>query len=121
MNYKAESIKPYNDTDSKTGQVRQMFDSIAPAYDFMNRAMTLGIDRLWRRKAVRMLGKSQPQHILDVATGTGDLAMLLHRMLKPSQGIVGIDLFTEERQSSKEPMAQAKEQTTPPSKAGGQR
>ena len=92
MNYKAESIKPYNDTDSKTGQVRQMFDSIAPAYDFMNRAMTLGIDRLWRRKAVRMLGKSQPQHILDVATGTGDLALLLHRMLKPKQGIVGIDL-----------------------------
>ena len=69
MNYKAESIKPYNDTDSKTGQVRQMFDSIAPAYDFMNRAMTLGIDRLWRRKAVRMLGKSQPQHILDEVYG----------------------------------------------------
>lgn len=89
---KVEQIKPYSEADGKTEQVQAMFDSIAPAYDFMNRAMTLGIDRLWRRKAVRMLGKSQPQHILDVATGTGDLAMLLHHMLKPSQGIVGIDL-----------------------------
>ena len=92
MKYKAESIKPYNSTDSKTGQVRQMFDSIAPAYDFMNRAMTLGVDRLWRRKAVRLVGEYSPQHLLDVATGTGDLALMLHRSLKPAQGIVGIDL-----------------------------
>ena len=69
-----------------------MFDSIAPAYDFMNRAMTLGVDRLWRRKAVRLVGEYSPQHLLDVATGTGDLALMLHRSLKPAQGIVGIDL-----------------------------
>lgn len=92
MKYKAETIKPYNSTESKTGQVRQMFDSIAPAYDFMNRAMTLGIDRLWRRKAVRLVGEHAPRRLLDVATGTGDLALQLYRRLRPEQGIVGIDL-----------------------------
>ena len=45
MEYKAEKINPYNDNESKTGQVRQMFDSIAPAYDFMNRCMTMGLDK----------------------------------------------------------------------------
>ena len=86
-----EKINPYNDTDSKTAQVEQMFDSIAPAYDFMNRAMTFGIDKLWRAKAVRMLAKSAPKRILDIATGTGDLALLLRRKLKP-QSIIGVDL-----------------------------
>ena len=91
MEYKAEKINPYNDTESKTGQVRQMFDSIAPAYDFMNRCMTMGIDKLWRRKAVKIVGKSRPQHLLDVATGTGDLAIQLCKKLNPAK-IVGIDL-----------------------------
>ena len=91
MEYKAEKINPYNDNESKTGQVRQMFDSIAPAYDFMNRCMTMGIDKLWRRKAVKIVGKMRPQHLLDVATGTGDLAIQLCKNLKPAT-IVGIDL-----------------------------
>ncbi|MGN0214755.1 MAG: bifunctional demethylmenaquinone methyltransferase/2-methoxy-6-polyprenyl-1,4-benzoquinol methylase UbiE [Muribaculaceae bacterium] len=91
MEYKAEKINPYNDNESKTGQVRQMFDSIAPAYDFMNRCMTMGIDKLWRRKAVKMVGKSHPQHLLDVATGTGDLAIQLCKTLNPAK-VVGIDL-----------------------------
>lgn len=52
MDYKAEKIMPYGKKESKTQQVREMFDSIAPVYDFMNRAMTFGIDKLWRRKAV---------------------------------------------------------------------
>ncbi len=70
-----------------------MFDSIAPAYDVMNRMMTLGIDRLWRNKAVRMLKKTlRPGgDILDVATGTGDLALLLDSKLHPSK-VTGIDL-----------------------------
>ena len=92
MDYEAEKINPYNDTESKTGQVRQMFDSIAPAYDFMNRAMTLGIDKWWRRKAVKMVGKYNPAQILDVATGTGDFAIQMYKALQPSNGIVGIDL-----------------------------
>lgn len=92
VDYKAEKITPYNDTENKTGQVRQMFDSIAPAYDFMNRAMTMGIDKWWRRKAVKMVGKYNPAQILDVATGTGDFAIQMYKTLQPSNGIVGIDL-----------------------------
>ena len=88
---KVEEIKPYNGEGGKAKQVEEIFDSIAPAYDFMNRAMTLGIDRWWRRVAVRMVGKTHPQNILDVATGTGDFAIDLYRKLQPQQ-VVGIDL-----------------------------
>lgn len=91
MDYKAEKITPYGKDASKTEQVREMFDSIAPAYDFMNRAMTFGIDKIWRRRAVAKLRKYRTDAILDVATGTGDLAMLLHRKLSPGR-ITGIDL-----------------------------
>lgn len=91
MDYKAEKIRPYNDKEDKTGQVRQMFDSIAPAYDFMNRAMTFGIDKLWRKIAVNKLKRYKHDSILDVATGTGDLAICLNKNLAPSK-IVGIDL-----------------------------
>ncbi|MBD5188486.1 MAG: bifunctional demethylmenaquinone methyltransferase/2-methoxy-6-polyprenyl-1,4-benzoquinol methylase UbiE [Bacteroidales bacterium] len=86
---KVEEITPYGSSDPKGQQVEQMFDSIAPAYDLMNRAMTLGIDRRWRAKAVGMLGA--PGRILDVATGTGDLALLLARRI-PGSEIVGVDL-----------------------------
>ena len=74
MDYKAEKIMPYGKKESKTQQVREMFDSIAPVYDFMNRAMTFGIDKLWRRKAVGFLRRKGVQSLLDVATGTGDFA-----------------------------------------------
>ncbi|MCM1451640.1 MAG: bifunctional demethylmenaquinone methyltransferase/2-methoxy-6-polyprenyl-1,4-benzoquinol methylase UbiE [Clostridium sp.] len=95
MEIGAEKVNPYGDDRHKGEQVREMFDNIAPAYDFMNRAMTLGIDRLWRRKAVgmirrRMNGIASPR-ILDVATGTGDLAILLARKVAGSR-ITGIDL-----------------------------
>ena len=86
-----EKITPYNNEVRKAQQVEQMFDSIAPAYDFMNRAMTLGIDRWWRRVAVKMVGKSHPRRILDVATGTGDFAIGLYNKIHP-QLVVGIDL-----------------------------
>ena len=68
-----------------------MFDAIAPAYDFMNRAMTLGIDIWWRRLAVKRLKRIKPSRILDVATGTGDFAIQLNQTLHP-QHITGIDL-----------------------------
>ena len=87
---KVEQVTPYNE-GTKTEQVRQMFDAIAPAYDFMNRAMTLGIDIWWRRLAVKRLKRIHPASILDVATGTGDFALQLHQSLKP-QHITGIDL-----------------------------
>lgn len=90
-----EHIKPYQQQGSKTEQVRDMFDAIAPAYDFMNRAMTLGIDRWWRRVAVRRVRRhltsvSSPQ-LLDVATGTGDFALQLHASLAGAC-VRGIDL-----------------------------
>lgn len=91
MEVKAEKVNPYDDSRPKTEQVREMFDSIAPAYDFMNRAMTFGIDKLWRRRAVGMLRRAAHDRILDVATGTGDLALLLAKKLNPSL-ITGIDL-----------------------------
>ena len=88
---KVEEIKPYSNDGEKAKQVEEMFDSIAPAYDFMNRAMTMGIDRWWRRVAVKMVGKTRPSSILDVATGTGDFAIDLYNNIKPQQ-VMGIDL-----------------------------
>lgn len=87
---RVEQVKPYGE-GAKTEQVRQMFDAIAPAYDFMNRAMTLGIDIWWRRLAVKRLKRIAPAHILDVATGTGDFAIQLNDSLHPEH-ITGIDL-----------------------------
>lgn len=86
-----EKITPYGTNQSKGEQVEKMFDSIAPAYDFMNRAMTLGIDRKWRKKAVKMVAATSPREILDVATGTGDLAIELARAI-PDARITGVDL-----------------------------
>lgn len=89
---RVEQVTPYGDqAAAKTEQVRQMFDAIAPAYDFMNRAMTLGIDIWWRRLAVKRLKRIAPATILDVATGTGDFAIQLNSSLRP-QHITGIDL-----------------------------
>lgn len=87
-----EEINPYHhDKRSKTTQVREMFDHIAPAYDFMNRAMTLGIDRWWRRVAVKRVKRHNPKYILDVATGTGDLAIRMARRVDPI-AITAVDL-----------------------------
>ena len=87
---RVEQVTPYGE-GAKTEQVRQMFDVIAPAYDFMNRAMTLGIDIWWRQLAVKRLKRLKPATILDVATGTGDFAIQLNDSLQP-QHITGIDL-----------------------------
>ena len=89
-----ENVKPYDSKRPKHEQVEEMFDSIAPAYDFMNRAMTLGIDKLWRRKAVRMVAARSPRRLLDVATGTADLAISLARRI-PGLEVTGIDLSEE--------------------------
>lgn len=91
MSNTVEHIKPYGNEGDKTGQVRQMFDSIAPAYDFMNRAMTMGIDKWWRKVAVKKVKATAPARILDVATGTGDFAIKLYQDIKP-QHVTGMDL-----------------------------
>lgn len=86
-----DKIKPFSETGSKKAQVSEMFDNIASRYDFMNRFLSLGIDRGWRRKAIRKFKKDAPQDLLDVATGTGDMAILAARILKPAR-ITGIDI-----------------------------
>ncbi|WP_343701147.1 bifunctional demethylmenaquinone methyltransferase/2-methoxy-6-polyprenyl-1,4-benzoquinol methylase UbiE [Chitinophaga sp.] len=76
---------------SKKEQIAHMFDDIAGRYDFLNRFMSLGIDVTWRKKALRMLKSLQPKQMLDVATGTGDVAIMAQRMLQPDH-ITGIDI-----------------------------
>ena len=88
---KVEKITPYDGEEAKTGQVRRMFDSIAPADDTMNRLMTLGIDRRWRRKTVAEAVSGNPEAILDIATGTGDLAIALARAAEGAT-VTGVDL-----------------------------
>ncbi|MGN0238318.1 MAG: bifunctional demethylmenaquinone methyltransferase/2-methoxy-6-polyprenyl-1,4-benzoquinol methylase UbiE [Lepagella sp.] len=91
----AELIHPYDDTRAKSEQVEEMFDSIAPAYDFMNLAMTFGLHRLWQRCALNVATKQMSAHIgyeiLDIATGTGDIAFELYRRF-PRSRIKGVDL-----------------------------
>jgi len=88
---KAETVKPYAENAEKKGQISTMFNNIAKYYDFLNHFLSLGIDRSWRKKAIATLQEKQPQSILDVATGTGDLAIEANRQLKPKK-IVGIDI-----------------------------
>ncbi|MBD5200934.1 MAG: bifunctional demethylmenaquinone methyltransferase/2-methoxy-6-polyprenyl-1,4-benzoquinol methylase UbiE [Bacteroidales bacterium] len=88
---RVESVDPYTDTRAKGEQVEEMFDSIAPAYDFMNTAMTFGMHRAWRDKALKMLADHPHERILDVATGTGDVALRMHEIF-PDAAITGIDL-----------------------------
>lgn len=91
MEVKAEKITPYRDERHKSEQVKEMFDTIAPAYDFMNRAMTMGIDKLWRARAVKLIAREGCRQILDVATGTGDLAIKLAQDAAPAC-VTGVDL-----------------------------
>ena len=91
MDYPQEKVMPYGSEGRKAEQVERMFDHIAPAYDRLNHLMSLGIDRSWRRRAIRWLAPFRPQEVLDVATGTGDFALLACRMLRP-QSLVGTDI-----------------------------
>lgn len=84
-------MKPYNEEDSKKKQVRDMFDNIAPTYDKLNHILSINIDRIWRRRVVRIVRKMHPHRILDVATGTGDLAIAMARRI-PDCRILGVDL-----------------------------
>jgi len=86
-----DKIKPFSDKGSKKEQIGEMFDCIASRYDFMNRFLSAGIDQSWRRKAIRKFMKDHPQVMLDVATGTGDMAIMASKMLRP-QKIIGIDI-----------------------------
>jgi demethylmenaquinone methyltransferase / 2-methoxy-6-polyprenyl-1,4-benzoquinol methylase len=87
-----DTIKPFKDsTQSKKQQVAGMFDQIAFRYDFLNRFLSGGIDTRWRKRAIKELKSLQPKKILDVATGTADVAIMTNKLLKPVT-IIGIDI-----------------------------
>lgn len=84
-------VKPYSQAGSKKEQVTKMFDSIAPRYDLLNRSLSLGIDVLWRKIAIRTLRDLEPKNVLDVATGTGDVIIEIEKQLSPNR-MVGLDI-----------------------------
>ncbi|MDH6357206.1 bifunctional demethylmenaquinone methyltransferase/2-methoxy-6-polyprenyl-1,4-benzoquinol methylase UbiE [Parabacteroides sp. PF5-9] len=89
--YGSENILPYNETEQKGKQVQRMFDSIAGAYDQLNHTLSLGFDKGWRKKGINWLKPYNPQTILDIATGTGDLAIAMCKALNPAL-IIGADI-----------------------------
>ena len=89
--YNQEKIKPYNSTDEKGKVVEEMFDNIAPTYDTLNHRLSWNIDKSWRKKAIKKLSPFKPKTILDIATGTGDFAILSAKMLLPDT-LIGADI-----------------------------
>ena len=89
-----ETVKPYTESGSKKEQVAQMFNNIAKNYDFLNHFLSVGIDRWWRKKMIQELAKSSPKLLLDVATGTADVAINAQKALQIPQ-IIGVDISTE--------------------------
>jgi demethylmenaquinone methyltransferase/2-methoxy-6-polyprenyl-1,4-benzoquinol methylase len=84
-------VKPYNKKDkSKKEEVAEMFDNISAKYDFLNHFLSLGIDHLWRKRAINILKAKQPKKIIDLATGTGDFALAALK-LNPEK-VVGVDI-----------------------------
>ncbi|WP_272151178.1 bifunctional demethylmenaquinone methyltransferase/2-methoxy-6-polyprenyl-1,4-benzoquinol methylase UbiE [Tenacibaculum aiptasiae] len=102
----SKSIKPYKDSElGKKEQVAKMFDNISKDYDGLNRVISLGIDVSWRKKVVKLVGENNPKQILDIATGTGDLALMMSE-LKP-QRIVGLDISAGMLEVGKQKIAKA--------------
>jgi|TARA_B100000768_G_scaffold179610_1_gene197700 demethylmenaquinone methyltransferase/2-methoxy-6-polyprenyl-1,4-benzoquinol methylase len=99
-------VKPYKDSElGKKEQVAQMFDNISENYDGLNRVISLGIDIKWRKKVVEIVGKNNPKQILDIATGTGDLAIMMAK-LNPDR-IVGLDISSGMLEVGKQKIAAA--------------
>ena len=88
---KVETVTPYVTDESKRAQIMRAFDTLAHRYDLLNRVLSLGLDLGWRRRALRSLRDVQPAHILDVATGTADFAILAAQRLPPC-AVTGVDL-----------------------------
>lgn len=88
--YEQEKITPYHEGE-KASQVELMFDNIAPTYDKLNHRLSWDIDKGWRRKAIRQLEPFAPKTLLDIATGTGDFAILAAKMLRPEK-LIGADI-----------------------------
>ncbi len=87
-----KDVKPYKASkDSKKKQVEEMFDNISSNYDFLNHFLSFGIDNIWRKKTIKVVSEDNPKLILDVATGTGDLALAAQKAINPDK-IIGLDL-----------------------------
>lgn len=99
-------VKPYNSGRSKKEEVAEMFNNISGRYDFLNHFLSLGIDHLWRARAVKELREINPKRILDIATGTGDFA-IANLKLKPEE-VVGIDISSGMLEVGKEKMKKKK-------------
>ncbi|MEZ4699625.1 MAG: bifunctional demethylmenaquinone methyltransferase/2-methoxy-6-polyprenyl-1,4-benzoquinol methylase UbiE [Rhodothermales bacterium] len=95
---------PVGEVEGKKQHVEAMFDAIAPRYDLLNRVLSAGIDQRWRKKAVAWLGEHQPRRILDVATGTADLAIEA-RAIGPEK-IVGVDISEQMLHIGRQKIAQ---------------
>jgi demethylmenaquinone methyltransferase/2-methoxy-6-polyprenyl-1,4-benzoquinol methylase len=88
----SKTVTPYqNEQTTKKEQVADMFNNISKTYDFLNHFLSLGIDVIWRKMAIKELKEDKPQYILDVATGTGDFAFESLKILKPKK-IIGVDI-----------------------------
>lgn len=87
-------MKPYNEQQTKKEQVEEMFDNIAPNYDRLNHIMSFNLDRIWRRRVMRIVRRSKATKIMDVATGTGDLAIAMAKRVDRIH-ILGVDLSEE--------------------------
>ncbi len=95
---------PVGEVDGKKEQVEAMFDAIAPRYDLLNRLLSFGIDRYWRRRAIALLKAEQPVRVLDVATGTADLALAAAEQLG-SEKVVGVDIAEQMLEVGREKIA----------------
>lgn len=91
MTYRQERITPYGNGEEKSRQVETMFNNIAHSYDTLNHRLSFGIDYLWRRRAVKQLMPYKPKKVLDIATGTGDFAIMSAKKLNPEK-VIGIDI-----------------------------
>ena len=91
MGYSHEQLKPYRSEGEKVEQIEEMFNNIAPEYDRFNYIASLTIDKIWRRRAISSLKPFAPGRVLDIATGTGDLAMLISKKLQP-ESITACDI-----------------------------
>ena len=89
--FEQEKIKPYGENGEKEELVERMFDNIAPTYDKLNHHLSWDIDKGWRKRAIKQLVPYRPASILDIATGTGDFAILAAQMLHPAN-LTGVDI-----------------------------
>jgi len=102
----SKQVKPYNENESKKKQVAEMFNNISKRYDFLNHLLSMGIDKGWRRKAIRLLKDEEVRDMLDIATGTGDFAIAALQ-LHPTK-VTGLDISAGMLEKGREKMRKQK-------------